>query len=346
MADSEPVATQEESENKEPEKTKEDLLKENESLKAEVEGLKQNVKDRKRDWFDPHFHIWDKENDIHDPAIISGYGGKTTFEEIYDALKENQNILLKGGCYVEAMCDDNQVIREAFWARKNMKDRRFHIIAGCDLSKSHHYVDLTLQTLTSKELELQVVGIRHILNFEPTWPKTVENNIKNKTWKENFRLLSRYGLTFDCQLNPHQMEDFYNFMWSHSGTNVVINHLGCCKNPNDDEKYKVWKTGMDFLKNQTNVYCKISMLPYMDSENWDKRDGKVHEMVKYIIKTWTPGRCMFASNYPVDWKDGVEPDRLISAFKMFSEHLTDAEQDLLWYGTARKAYRLDSKNLL
>ena len=51
MADSEPVATQEESENKEPEKTKEDLLKENESLKAQVEGLKQNVKDRKRKSF-------------------------------------------------------------------------------------------------------------------------------------------------------------------------------------------------------------------------------------------------------------------------------------------------------
>merc|ERR1719384_2482847 len=99
--------------------------------------------------------------------------------------------------------------------------------------------------------------------------------------------------------------------------NPVEVHLGCCKDPHD-EKYQEWKIGMDALRNQSHVYCKISMLPYMDKENWDQKDGKVHEMVRYIIKEWTPQRCMFASNYPVDLKDGVDPDRLITAFKMFA----------------------------
>merc|ERR1719277_3001109 len=95
---------------------------------------------------------------------------------------------------------------------------------------------------------------------------------------------------------------------------------------------------MTALSKLSHVYVKISYLCYTDKENFDQRDGRVHEMVKEVLRLFGPERCMFASNYPVDLKDGVPPARLYDSFLMFAEGFTDEQKQMLFGGTAKKAY--------
>ena len=51
-----------------------------------------------------------------------------------------------------------------------------------------------------------------------------------------------------------------------------------------------------------HTYLKISMLCYTDPK-WDENPQFV-DVVKGLIKLFGVDRCCFASNYPVDTKDG------------------------------------------
>jgi len=353
----------EETEKTEP-KTLEELLQDTlarvDVLSKTISAQEQAIKNQTRfEWFDPHFHIWDNQNQIHDPVIVEGYGGKWSWK---DQLKQakiftDHNVTWHQGCCVESMCNNLDFIKEALWLEKQLPDNsEMKIIAGCDLSQNSAYLELLLNTMSS--LIPGLVAVRQTVNFEPSWPRVTQDYIKNETWKQNFHILAKYGLHFDIQLNPGQMEDFATYMQAEirrsrrkgrrgrgpysygnrSIPNVIINHLGCCKNPDNEEEYATWKAGIETLSKVSNMYIKISMLPFSDSENWDKKDGKVHEMVKFVIQQFTPQKCMFASNYPIDLKDGADPERLVKAFLMFSDHLDFKSKEFLWGKTAKKAY--------
>merc|ERR1719217_1367039 len=89
-----------------------------------------------------------------------------------------------------------------------------------------------------------------------------------------------------------------------------------------------------------NVYVKLSMLCYTNKD-WDKSKavvGAVHR----VIKLFGIDRCFFASNFPVDVKDGWPGERLIPAFvDMALEYgLSDAKK--LFSENAKKCYELTS----
>ena len=58
-----------------------------------------------------------------------------------------------------------------------------------------------------------------------------------------------------------------------------------------------------------------------------------------MLDAFGPERCMFESNFPVD-KFCVDYAVVWGAFEQFASRFTDAEQDQLFAGTARRVYRL------
>jgi predicted TIM-barrel fold metal-dependent hydrolase len=62
--------------------------------------------------------------------------------------------------------------------------------------------------------------------------------------------------------------------------------------------------------------------------------------VRHAVETFSPARCMFESNFPVD---GVSYGygTLWNAVKRLTDDLSAAEQDALFRGTAARAYRID-----
>jgi len=58
------------------------------------------------------------------------------------------------------------------------------------------------------------------------------------------------------------------------------------------------------------------------------------------IEAFTPARCMFESNFPVD-KGMCSYGVLWNAFKRLAAGYSADERDALFHGTARRVYRLD-----
>jgi hypothetical protein len=125
-------------------------------------------------------------------------------------------------------------------------------------------------------------------------------------------------------------------------TTVIIDHLGqpLLKDLNE-EKDQFW-SGMEALAKLPNTYMKISMLCRID-KSFDQK-AEVEEAIHKIIKLFGTNRCMFASNYPVDYGlpdvfGSWTSDKLFSYFMKIAATYSESERDDLFAGTARRAYR-------
>ena len=140
------------------------------------------------------------------------------------------------------------------------------------------------------------------------------------------------------QLNPHQYLKGARFAKKYPRIPVIINHLGC---PTLDDLTKtpdVYFDGMAALAACPNTFIKISMLCYIDAD-WNTNDVVV-SAVHRVISIFGPDRCFFASNFPVDVKDGWPAERLFPAFlKLAAAYDLDARKNL-FHASAKRAYRI------
>lgn len=128
---------------------------------------------------------------------------------------------------------------------------------------------------------------------------------------------------------------------------MIINHLGCLhlgQNEDEDQQnIKAWREGMKALSMQPHVSVKLSMLSFLRSD-WDKNEKSFQEVKSYVMETITmfgTERCMFASNFPVDYTNGgFTGPSLYSKFLELVKDFHQGERDNLFCETARKVYRL------
>lgn len=70
----------------------------------------------------------------------------------------------------------------------------------------------------------------------------------------------------------------------------------------DARRIAEWREGMRALSDLPNVYCKISGPAYILSD-WISNaasNATIKSLVREAITLFGVGRCMFASNFPVD----------------------------------------------
>jgi len=110
-----------------------------------------------------------------------------------------------------------------------------------------------------------------------------------------------------------------------------------------DELLRTWREGMNALAQLPQTFAKISQLGFIQ-DNWEKKgsleESRVKSLVKEVIDMFTPERCMYASNYPVDKATNYHD--MYQRFLAWNEEwdLDDVAKDCLFYSTAVKAYRL------
>ena len=147
--------------------------------------------------------------------------------------------------------------------------------------------------------------------------------------------LEEFGLSFDLQLNSHQFRKAARLVARHPGIPIVIGHLGS-PTLDDLREGAVYWDGLEALADVEQVYLKVSMLSYPDRD-WD-RNELVRESALRAIDLFGPGRCMFASNFPVEKRMGWPADRLYGAFRELSSHLGADDRQRLFADSARRAY--------
>jgi len=300
--------------------------------------------------FDPHFHIWAVKGDAqsgHDVKILATNYLVTDYERDMDSIAEH-GFKHTGGVFLEAMSVCFVDTKGEDMADKYLEEQKYAAtqLRGEEKRQYVLVVAASLEAPNAREVlqalakDNGTVGIRQILNHEPSWPRNANlgNLLDNDQWRKGYSLLQEVKFSFDCQLNPNQYAAAAAFFAEHPSTPVIIDHLGCPLLPSlqeaDDGEF--WG-GMKALAALPHTYMKLSMICYANKD-WASNKGVV-DAIHRIIALFGPKRCMFASNFPPDKGDEKTVGNLYAKFKTIAATYSPEEQTYLFELTARNAYK-------
>ena len=164
---------------------------------------------------DPHIHLWDLETH-HYPWLanpgVSFLGDARVLKHDYliaDLLKDAGDIELLKCVHVEANHDPKDPVEETRWLQSVADAEGSHsmpngIVAAVDLS-----ADNAAEVLERHAAFANTRGVRQILNVhhDKLYDYVGRHFMRDATWRDNFRLLHKHGMSFDMQLYPSQMEE-------------------------------------------------------------------------------------------------------------------------------------------
>jgi predicted TIM-barrel fold metal-dependent hydrolase len=168
------------------------------------------------------------------------------------------------------------------------------------------------------------------------------------------RTLGRRGLTYDSWHYFYQNTELAELARAAPETTVVLDHFGTPLGVGPyanrrKEIFEEWKKGIAEAATCPNVVAKLGGMAMPDNGfGWNERerpptsDEFVEAQRPYYLHTiecFGPERCMFESNFPVD-RLSISYAVLYNGLKKIASAFSDAEQDAMFSGTARRVYRL------
>lgn len=296
----------------------------------------------KRKIVDAHHHLWGLDLGYNYPWLQDRPLGVGVCGEIdaiagnylpVDFFNDSYDYELVKSVHIEAVANDP--ISESAWLQHLADDSGFPhgIVAGAKLNA--HDVEATLEAHSQFA---NVKGIRHIVNWhhEPRLTFTDRSDLMtDPDWLKGFALLDKYGLSFDLQLYPNQMEDALTLARANLNTLIILNHTGMPAD-RDAEGLSEWRQGMNQLASAENIVVKISGLGMVD---WDWTTETIAPFVRHTIECFGADRCMFGSNFPVDKLYSSYSD-IFQAFERITSDMDESDLDAMFHTNAIKYYRL------
>jgi L-fuconolactonase len=147
--------------------------------------------------------------------------------------------------------------------------------------------------------------------------------------------LRERGLLFEVMAHPDQLVAAAAGLQGFDGLTVVVEHVGWPRSASDEER-ALWSAGIDALAQLgDHVVCKLSGLAMpLGSMSADA----LAPWIEYAIQAFGVGRCMFASNFPVDGMHGTF-DELYSSYAAITAGLDGDSRDQLFAANAERIYR-------
>jgi predicted TIM-barrel fold metal-dependent hydrolase len=295
---------------------------------------------------DAHHHIWDLDRNYYPwlqdgPPVQRVYGDSAPLRRNYllsDYLRDAADQNIVKSVYLQCGYDPSDPVGETRYAQEvaDSNDRGFPhaIVAHADLEARD----------AGKVLEghcryRNMRGVRTLLSWHDTephyrWAKRPDYTT-DPAWRRGYALLGELGLSFDCQLYPHQMMQAVELATAFPRVPMIINHTGM-PIERDRGGLETWRRGLAALAGIAHVSIKISGLGMVD-HHWTV--DSIRPLVRYTIETFGTDRCMFASNFPVDSLKSSF-NTLYEAFKAIVADYPVAEQRKLFHDNAVRIYRL------
>jgi predicted TIM-barrel fold metal-dependent hydrolase len=290
---------------------------------------------------DTHFHIWDLEANYYpwltdkvQPRVIGDYAAIRKNYLVADYLADIAGTGVTKAVHVQAEHDASDPVRETRWLQAVADDpasRGFPqaIVAYADLG-----ADNAEDVLAAHCESANMRGIRQSLIQHKVDPAARDPR-ESPTWARNFRLMRKYGLSFDTQLFHPDMDFGAELVGAHPDVQFILTHTGLPMQ--DDAAYlDAWRAGMRKLAERPNIAVKISGFGFIDRA-WTVES--IRPRVLETIDIFGTARCMFASNFPVD-----KMSRGFAAYWQAFEEITrtfgESEQAALLGGNAGRLYRL------
>jgi len=294
---------------------------------------------------DPHHHLYNLEENSYPwlqldepPQLFVGdLRPVMKTYDIEDYLADCRPSGVQRSVHVQVEWDPSDPVGETRWLQ-GVADRHgfpHGIVASAHL----HEEDVS--DVLERHCELaNIRGVRQMLlsHSDPLFNLSERADLlTDPQWRAGFALLERHGLSYDLQVYPHQMADSADLAASFPDTQIVLDHAGL---PIERESggLERWRAGLRGLAACPNVAVKISGLGQLD-HNWTLES--IRPIVTETIEIFGVGRCMFASNFPID---SLYSDygTLISSFETIVSDLglSAAESDAIFYTNAERVYRL------
>lgn len=172
-------------------------------------------------------------------------------------------------------------------------------------------------------------------------------------FRKGFRLLEKFGLTFDAWVLEPQLGEVLELARAFPNTTIILDHVGTPVGIGAYEgvrsaRFDGWRRNIKALAACDNVVVKLGGLGMACCGfPWKEADKPLSKAlaaawspyVDSCIEAFTPSRCMFESNFPVD-SYTCSYSALWNAFKRIAAHYSDGEKSKLFFETANQIYKL------
>jgi predicted TIM-barrel fold metal-dependent hydrolase len=300
---------------------------------------------------DAHHHFWDLARNPHPwlrdlPMIPFRYGdygalrGRDFLPPDYDAAAAGLPVV--ASVTMEGEWDPRDPLGEARWVAAlaaRTGGRPAAHVAQAWLDRDD--LEEVLAWLAAIPL---VRGVRHKPRAAAS-PRAVERGVPgsmgDKRWRAGYARLGRQGLHFELQTPWWHLDEALDLISAHPEVPLVLNHTGL---PSDRsaEGLAGWRGAMRRLAEAPQASVKISGLG-LRGRPWRLEDNI--GIIQDTIALFGVGRCLFASNFPVDG--------LCGGFRAIFEGFAAAVADLAWgeraalfHDNAVRLYRLDRSPLV
>ncbi len=291
---------------------------------------------------DTHFHLWDLDEN-HYPWLSDG--GRSTLIKDFSALRRNYLIsdLLRdigdlnviAGVHIQAEHDYRDHVRETRWLQRvadNPASRGIPqgIVANAD------FASVDVERVLEQHCEsANTRGIRYSLHRR-LGDAVPYDPLRDPVWVRNFSLLRKYGLSFDMELFPSQADLAIDLIRQNPEVQIVLTHAAMPLWRSPEEK-ALWKESIKRYAEHPNVAIKLSGFGVFNPA-WNA--ASIKPILSEVIAAFTPGRCMFATNYPVERLFKRYREVWNAYFECLSEFSAD-EQELMCWRNAARLYRLN-----
>jgi L-fuconolactonase len=272
---------------------------------------------------DAHIHFWDPSARHHDwlvgvPELQRRFVPSDLDVGCHD---------LTGAIFVQADCREVEALGEVRWvaglAAANPVIRG--IVAYAPLHRGRA-AEADLRVFADEPL---VVGVRRLLQGCPV------EEITDAGLIAGIRMLSEFDLAFDLCATHDQLTAVAALVGSCPDTRFVLDHVG--KPPVASRELDPWRADLALIGSLPNVTCKLSGLTTEAGAGWTP--AALMPYLEHALEVFGPGRCMFASDWPVASLQTTHEAWLNVVLELISP-LSPPERVSVLGGTAITTYQL------
>jgi L-fuconolactonase len=174
-------------------------------------------------------------------------------------------------------------------------------------------------------------AVRHVLQDEPD-----DFYMLREDFNRGVSQLEDVGLRYDILIFERHLPQTIEFVDRHPTQIFVLDHIA--KPKIKSQVLSPWRENIRELARRENVYCKLSgMVTEADWNTWTEND--LRPFIDIVLEYFGPRRLMFGSDWPVSLL-ACPYKKWIEVVERSTASLSRSEQDLLFGGTAKEAYRL------
>lgn len=294
---------------------------------------------------DAHHHLWDVDADRY-PWLVSPepvqrvYGNSADLRfnyrlDAYLADSANQNV--RKSVHVQTgWIPDDPVGETAHLQRiADSSPGGFpHAIVG---AAALHAPDVQA-VLEGHLRHANFRGVRLSLNWHENpvyrWADRPDY-MRDDAFRRGFRLLARYGLSYESQLYPAQLADAAALADLAPDMPFILLHAGMPVD-RDEAGLAFWRDGLAELAKRPNAaikFCGLSMVVH----DWTAEIMRDH--LSILVDIFGPRRVMIGSNFPVDRLKGGFDDYFDAYGFAVSGYAPD-EQRAMFHDNAERLYRI------